>query len=93
MPLSILDPSGIVRPPRRALRAVPASLQGIGVGLIDNSKPNAEFVLGWVGEALQQQYGVSLHWIHKRTEGGPAPEAQLAKLAAECQVTLAAIAE
>lgn len=93
MSLTILDPTGLVRPPRRTLRAAPASLRGIGVGLIDNSKPNAEFMLGWVGEALQQRYGVSLHWIHKRTEGGPAPEAELAKVAAECQVTLAAIAE
>lgn len=93
MPLSILDPTGVVRPPRLELRAAPASLRGVGVGLIDNSKPNGEFLLGWVGEALQQRYGVSLHWIHKRTEGGPAPEAQLASIAAECQVTLAAIAE
>ncbi len=93
MPLTILDPTGVVRPPRRTLRDAPASLRGIGVGLIDNSKPNAAFVLGWVGEELQRRYGVSLRWIHKRTEGGPAPEAELAGVAAECRVTLAAVAE
>jgi hypothetical protein len=72
---------------------VPRSLQGVGVGLIDNSKPNGEFVLSWIGRELQDRYGVSLHWVHKRTEAGPAPEAQLDRIASECQLVLAAIAE
>ena len=93
MPLSILDPTGVVRPPQHELRTAPISLQGIGVGLIDNSKPNGEFLLGWIGEELQRRFDVSLHWVHKRTEAGPAPEAQLDMIASRCHLTLAAIAE
>lgn len=89
----VLDPTGVVRPPKLDLTPAPSDLTGIGIGLIDNSKPNGAFVLEWIGRQLEERYGVSLHWIHKRTEARPAPEAELDTIAQTCRITLAAIAE
>ncbi len=93
MPQTVLDPTGLVRPPRLALNAAPSDLAGIGVGLIDNSKPNGAFILEWIGRQLVDRYGVTLHWIRKRTEAMPAPDGELAAISRSCRVTLAAIAE
>ena len=55
--MKVLDPIGTVERPVRPLAARPATLEGRRVGILDNSKPNADVLLGRVAEALVARTG------------------------------------
>ena len=57
--MNIFDPVGRSVASVRALTPRPASLAGITVGVIDNSKPNAGVLLGRVAELLVERAGAA----------------------------------
>ncbi|MBI3972266.1 MAG: hypothetical protein HY332_13355 [Chloroflexi bacterium] len=93
-PLVLLDPT--VEPEPEVLRPAsrPASLAGLTVGLIDNSKPNAAAFLERLAARLQQEYGVAgIRWIHKKSAGRPALDEEYDALAQDTKAAIAAIGD
>ena len=55
--MKVLDPIGTVQRPVRRLAARPPTLAGRRLGVLDNSKPNADVLLGRVAELLAERPG------------------------------------
>lgn len=97
MTLHVLSPTG------RAPADVPADpsprlreLEGKRIGLLDNSKQNADALLLAVGKQLTIQYGVQTR-LWQKGEGtgaaGPAPEAMAADIASNVDAVLVALGD
>jgi hypothetical protein len=70
------------------------TLDGATVGLLGNTKLNADAVLGAIGELLAERYG--LETIVARTKPSfslPAPAAIVDELMAKCQVVIAGVGD
>ena len=87
-----IDPSvggGIARIP---LAARPLDLAGKVVGLLDNTKEQAEVILQTIAEALRQHYGIAGVLLRcKEHYSKPAPPGLLDEMAREVQVAVAAV--
>jgi hypothetical protein len=71
--VKILDPIGTVERQVRALAPRPASLAGRRIGILDNSKPNADVLLGRVAELLAVRTGARpARWWQKPGSSRPA---------------------
>ena len=71
MPTSLFDPTGSA-PKAESIRFAPRprELQGLKVGLVENTKFNSEKLLKLVGERLQQRFGMSVVGLaHKKSSG------------------------
>ena len=55
--MKILSPLGITSDFVEPLARRPASLTGLRIGVLDNSKPNADVLLGRVAERLVERVG------------------------------------
>lgn len=86
------DPADVPVEPSRRL----GGLEGKRIGLLDNSKQNADTLLLAVGEQLTTQYGVQVR-LWQKGEGtgaaGPAPEAMAADIAANVDAVLVALGD
>lgn len=79
--IDILDPtSGSV--PRREIDFVarPKSLEGLRIGLIENTKKNSEAVLRKVAEKLKAAHGMKVEVMVHKSQRAPLKEAQIAQL-------------
>jgi hypothetical protein len=64
--VKVLDPIGGVEHHVRALARRPASLEGRRIAILDNSKPNADVLLGRVAEQLVARTGAdAARWWRK----------------------------
>jgi hypothetical protein len=98
---AILDPTGgadavrestTPQPPRLAPR-VP-SLAGLTVGLLENTKHNAAYLLERLGEALVRDHGVSsVVRGTKKAFGRPVPEGVLRDFAERCDVMIIGVGD
>ncbi len=71
--LEVLDPRAELRPVSHPVAPRLPSLKGKAVALLDNIKPNANVILGRVGEILVAQYGAArVDLIAKRGPATPA---------------------
>ena len=89
----VLNPEGKARTASQRIAAFPrfADLNGKTVGLLDNSKPNADKFLEYVGDLLRRRFdGVEIIFKRKmsRTEADC-----LQELAQSCDVVVAAFAD
>ena len=70
------------------------SLEGLRLGLLGNTKLNADEVLSAVGELLEQQFKVkSVTMRTKPTFSRPAPESLVDELAGSCDVVLTGVGD
>jgi len=91
--LVILDPSGIppliekVRPAAR-----PAFLEGIRLGLLDNTKPNSDKLLCQLEKRLHRKYPIG-SFTHYRKHGSALPleEDLIERMANECDFVVNAV--
>jgi hypothetical protein len=87
-----IDPSvgsGIARIP---LAARPLDLAGTVVGLLDNTKEQAEVILHTIAEALRQHYGIAGVLLRRKAHySKPATPRLLDEMAREVQVAVAAV--
>jgi hypothetical protein len=93
-PLILLDPT--VDPEPEVLGRAPRlpSLEGRTLGLIENSKLNADAFLERLAARLQADHGVAaVRWIHKPTAGRPALDEEFDRLAQETHGAIAAIGD
>lgn len=90
--LDIIDPTAGGSKATIALAARPMDLAGKVVGLLDNTKEQADIIFETVAEVLRARYGVAKVIIRRKEAfSRPATEALLNEMAKEVQVAAAAL--
>jgi hypothetical protein len=91
----LLDPTGdSERDTNTTLAARPQSLQGLTVGLLDNTKPNGAVILRAVGRELKERYGVrEIRMFRKGYFGTPVEESVVQQMLHNCDFAVAAIGD
>ena len=91
----LLDPTGdSERATNTALATRPQSLQGLTVGLLDNTKPNGAVILRAVGRELAERYGVrEIRMFRKGYFGTPVEESVVNQMLHNCDFAVAAIGD
>jgi hypothetical protein len=90
--LGFIDPTEAGNASRIALAPRPMDLAGKVVGLLDNTKEQADVILETVGEALRERYGVARVVIRRKEHfSKPAAVQLMDELASEVQVAAAAV--
>ena len=90
--LGFIDPTAGGERERIPLAARPMDLAGKVVGLLDNTKEQADVILETVGEVLRERYGVARVIIRRKEFfSKPATPALLNDMAKEVQVAAAAL--
>ena len=90
--LGFIDPTAGGSRTRIALAPRPMDLAGKVVGLLDNTKEQADVILETVAEALRERYGAAKVIIRRKEHfSKPATEALLNEMAKEVQVAAAAL--
>jgi hypothetical protein len=86
--LEILDPRGEVEYQSLLIAERIDSLKGATVGLLDNSKSNADIFLKSIGEHLQSEYGVE-EIVYRRKNKSPIPADSIAdQLHSQCDAVV-----
>ena len=90
--LPFIDPTAGGGKARIALAPRPMDLAGKIVGLLDNTKEQADVILETVATALRERYGVTKVVIRRKEHySKPATDALIAEMAQEVQVAVAAV--
>jgi len=90
--LGFIDPTAAGGQSKIALAPRPVDLKGKVVGLLDNTKEQADIILETVAQALRERYGVAKVIIRRKEHySRPAAEALINELASEVQVAAAAL--
>ncbi len=90
--MNVVSPTGIAAVAARPLAPRRAALAGCRIGVLDNSKPNADVLLGRVAELLAERAGTGpvRRW---RKPGSSRPAANLDEIAAAADVVLTGSAD
>ena len=78
--MNILDPTITTAREDIAYVPRPGSLRGLRIGLIENTKKNAEAVLRKVAERLEKVYGMKVEVMVHKPQRAPLQDAQIAEL-------------
>lgn len=90
--LPFIDPTAGTGKARIPLAARPADLAGKVVGLLDNTKEQADVILGTVAAALREHYGVREVVIRRKEHySKPALDTLIEEMAREVDVAVAAV--
>jgi hypothetical protein len=91
----LLDPTGAGdQATNTSLAPRPQKLQGLVVGLLDNTKPNATTILRAVGRELAEKYGVrEVRMFAKSYFGTPVAESVVQQMLHNCDFAVAAIGD
>ena len=95
MPERLLDPTGeSERNTNTSLAPRPQTLQGLTVGLLDNTKPNGATILEAVGRELTSHYGVrEVRMFAKSYFGTPVEESVINQMLHNCDFAVAGIGD
>lgn len=92
MTIRIIDPSAGGGGARIALAQRPMDLRGKVVGVIDNTKEQADVIAEAMAEGLREKYGVAKVIIRRKPYfSKPAPAELLDEIAKEADVAIAAV--
>jgi hypothetical protein len=90
--LPFIDPTAGTGRTRIPLAPRPADLAGKVVGLLDNTKEQADVILAALGAALQARYGVAKVVIRRKEHySKPALDTLIEEMANEVDVAVAAV--
>lgn len=79
---------------RRRMAARPASLGGLRVGLLDNTKPNAAILLTEIGTQLQRHHGTATATLFTKSYfGTPVEQSQIQQIRQACDVVVAGVGD
>jgi diacylglycerol kinase family enzyme len=89
----ILDPT--IASAREPISYVPRprNLQGLRIGLIDNTRQNAEAVLLKLAEELKQRHGASVEVLLHKHQRAPLKDVQLADLKGKVDFVIAGVGD
>jgi len=93
--VEIFDPCGVVELDSRPLGARKTELAGLHLGILDNSKWNANKLLRGAATALSEQINFAEIHYYVKTHGfsNDAPPEMITQIAATCDVVLTAIGD
>ena len=92
--LTVFDPRGAVEAARVAPAQRPAALAALRLGILDNTKWNANRLLRKTAELLEERYGVGpVAYYKKESFSKSADPALVAEIAANNDVVLTAIGD
>ena len=90
----VFDPRGVVEAERRALAARPGDLNGLRLGVLDNTKWNANRLLRKTVAKLNEQFAfAAVSYYRKESFSKDAAPALIKTIAAENDVVLTAIGD
>jgi hypothetical protein len=91
--LDIMDPT--IETARERIDYVPrpANLKGLRIGLIDNTRKNAEAVLLALAEKLEREYGMKVETLVHKHQRAPLADAQLAELKGRADFVIAGVGD
>jgi hypothetical protein len=91
----LLDPTGFDQNAADdTLAPRPDGLRGLTVGLLDNTKPNAEVLLAEIGDELQRRHDVGKAVMYAKDYfGTPLKDDLLAQIAQDCDVVVTAVGD
>ena len=90
--LPFIDPTAGSNTARIRPAPRPIDLAGKVVGLLDNTKEQADIILQTIGEVLRERHGVARIVIRRKEHySKPATDALIAAMAGEVQVAIAAV--
>jgi hypothetical protein len=90
----VFDPRGRVAPERVAPAARPAALDGLRLGILDNTKWNASRLLHKTAALLSERARLAaVNYYRKESFAKPADPALLARIAADNDIVLTAIGD
>jgi hypothetical protein len=92
--ITVLSPVGEARAAVATLPALPAPLDGLTVGFLDNTKHNFDRLAEGIGHALKERFGVR-HVVHRRkANASTAASAEIIEgLSKECDLVFAGSAD
>ena len=88
----LLDPTAEIAPPGRTCAPLPASLDGLTVGLLDITKEKGDIFLDQLAKRLIEQ-GITVKQYAKLTSAKPAAPEVGQTIAQECDVVVEALAD
>jgi hypothetical protein len=94
MTVQIFDPTTEVTGRTIAYARRPKSLNGLRIGLVDNTKHNSEQLLLRIAGILEREHGAKSHIIRKKKSAGAAPHAEIIEeYKANCDVIVAGVGD
>ena len=94
MAIDLFDPT--TSPEKASIDYVPRpqSLEGLKVGLVDNSKFNSKTLLLKIADRLKARYGVEMaHLVTKASSGHPVSDAAVAEFKGKADFVVAGIGD
>ena len=77
MSIQIYDPTTEVSGRKINFVPRPLSLQGLRIGLVDNTKHNSDQLLLRIAGLLEKEHGAKAHVIRKKKSAGSAPSPEM----------------
>lgn len=94
MTIEILDPTYEAPAKQLAFAPRPATLQGLRIGLVDNTKIKSDQILLRIAAILEREHGARSHVIRrKKSASVPAHPELIAELRSQCDVVVAGIGD
>jgi hypothetical protein len=94
MTVQIYDPTTEVRGRRIAYAPRPKSLEGVRIGLVDNTKHNSDQLLLRIAGLLEREHGAKAHVIRRKKSSGAAPHEEIVEeYKAGCDVVIAGVGD
>ena len=94
MTVQIFDPTTEVTGRRIAYVPRPKSLDGLRIGLVDNTKHNSDQLLLRIAALLERDHGAKAHVIRRKHSAGAAPHAEIIEeFKANCDVIVAGVGD
>ena len=94
MTIQILDPTTEVNARRIAYAPRPGTLEGLTIGLVDNTKHNSDAILLRIAKILEDKHGAKAHVIRRKKSSGAAPHGEIVEeLKANCDVIVAGVGD
>lgn len=94
MTIEIYDPTYQAKGRHIDYAPRPKSLAGLRIGLVDNTKHNADQLLLRIAALLEQEHGAKTHMIRRKRSAGAAPhEAIIADLREGADVIVAGVGD
>jgi hypothetical protein len=94
-PERLLDPTGFdERTVDTTLAPRPATIRGLTVGLLENTKPNAALLLSSIGRDLQREHGVRAAVMYTKSYfGTPTEQSLIQRILHSCDFAVAGIGD
>jgi hypothetical protein len=92
--LRVYDPSSRNTEQEIRLAPRPASLRGLRIGLVENTKYNSDTLLLRIATILEREYGAQSHLLRsKRTAGTPVDEKTIEEFKTAVDVAIAGVGD